>query len=469
MIIDNSKESTADVNTYDGHTDSSVSQSIFVTNVADEDTKAVARNIDTIKVVANKINEVVYIATTFEDTVKKVTDAKYNNKSATDILNEANTKFSADVLTQVANLNNLTNEIKTCSNLESAITSLDGMKAILTDLNANIANIQEVGGAIDNVNIVASLKAALDTTVLMQTELLAIYDRLNELQTIFNYLPEILQTYTYLVDLAKVRAKLKFTTEEYIDSLLKIGKNIESIITIALNVDDLVAVKTLLENAPNLLQTIKDELDTLLVTYQTQLTDTVTAGKRELEATVVDIKIEMGKILANLRASGGGGGTGGGVTTAEVLACIKQGVGVTINRDVINQTITINAESSTNIQAEDASVTITKSGDAVKIKANFTADNIKSANDIIKVSKNNNDVILTADLSAGLSEGNNITFNKVGNVIEISSTGGGNADTSINNFDVTKTWNPSVVTPDSKLVIAQEINGFNNTRTWVGI
>ena len=439
MIIDNSKESTADVNTYDGHTDSSVSQSIFVTNVADEDTKAVARNIDTIKVVANKINEVVYIATTFEDTVKKVTDAKYNNKSATDILNEANTKFSADVLTQVANLNNLTNEIKTCSNLESAITSLDGMKAILTDLNANIANIQEVGGAIDNVNIVASLKAALDTTVLMQTELLAIYDRLNELQTIFNYLPEILQSYTYLVDLAKVRAKLKFTTEEYIDSLLKIGKN------------------------------IKDELDTLLVTYQTQLTDTVTAGKRELEATVVDIKIEMGKILANLRASGGGGGTGGGVTTAEVLACIKQGVGVTINRDVINQTITINAESSTNIQAEDASVTITKSGDAVKIKANFTADNIKSANDIIKVSKNNNDVILTADLSVGLSEGNNITFNKVGNVIEISSTGGGNADTSINNFDVTKTWNPSVVTPDSKLVIAQEINGFNNTRTWVGI
>lgn len=467
MVIDNENNiQLSDVKPAE-HVDTSVSKSVLVTSVADADTQIVAQNIESVKTLANKITDVVYLANNIETKINSMLNKNYDGKSAVDIINTANTTFTKGMLNDISTASAISKEISSVASIRTAINKISNLEDIIIRIDNNLDVIERVGAITDDIVIVSTISAILETIVNMQQELLAIFEKLAELETIFHYLPQLLHIYTYLVDLGKAKAKLGFTDEEYLTNIIKVGKNIESMLTIAYNVDDLVAVKELLDKSPDILQNIKDEINTLLTTYSQQLDDKVTEGKKDLEDYVVDIKIEMGKILASIRA--GASGNTSGITIADVFANIKAGNGVKFTRDYINQLLTIDVENVVDITAKDSTIVISKNGTTIQLNVPFF-DKIKAKDKSISIEKDGDNILLSAPLDTSkFVAGDNISFDVSNNKLKISSTGGsgGTGTFSNDNFDeIVKDWNPDIVTPDNKLEISQTISNFNETINW---
>ena len=455
MVIDNETNASS-ISRVQSIQDTTVMNVVKVQNQADDATKIVADNIASINTVANKIDDVLYVANDFENKVNEILAKKYdkNTKSAIDVIVQANSRFSTQFLNDVNVVAQQADAIANVSNIQVAIQNLDRMKTTFSNLNDNLSTFVDVRGSIDNVNIVATMKDTLEKVVAIQDVLLALKDRLAELQTIYFYLPDLLQVYSWIVQYKKSQVKNGFTDDEFFTSVIKLIANLESLINLSVNVKDLLAVKKQLDNAPTLLQNIKDELANLEVQYAANLRDDFTNYKRELGVFVADTKIQIGELLGLLKGtisgSNTGGGTGGGTTVAAVLGNIKQGNGIAISRDLKNDTITI----SSNINEFD--IDTIKAGDNIKI--------IKRADGGITI----NNTLQEFDIKSAVKAGNNITIvdNPDGGIIINGQAGGtGGGDTEIGNFDIVAGWDTNINPSGSENPMV-EISGFGNVANW---
>lgn len=449
MIIDNNDVNKTDKSVITNHTDSSVNTVVRVQNVADDNTQIVAQNIVAVQEVANNIREVIYIANNFEKQANSILDKNYNGKSAVEILGESNTKFTDSVIRDLAKINTMTQDITRVSSMAQIIINVNGIKDVLTNLDNNLTSITRVGASVDNIADVVILKDAIQTIVDMKDKLIKIFDMINELHTIYNYLPELLQVYSWIVQYKKSQAINNFTDDEFFTSIIKLIANLEALINLSVNVKDLLAVKKQLDNAPTLLANIKAELATLETQYSANLRDEFINYKRELGVFVADTKIQIGELLGLLKGTISGsnsGGTGGsGVTIAEVLANIKQGTGITISRDLKNDTITIQSS----------------------IKE-FDIDSINAGTDIQIIKKADGGIIINNtqkefDIKT-IKAGNNITItDDIDGGITINGQAGGigGGDTEIGNFDIVKDWDTNLNPSGSENPMV-EIVGFGS-------
>ena len=449
MIIDNNDVNKTDKSVITNHTDSSVNTVVRVQNVADDNTQIVAQNIVAVQEVANNIREVIYIANNFEKQANNILDKNYNGKSVVEILGESNTKFTDSVIRDLAKINTMTQDITRVSSMAQIIINVNGIKDTLTNLNNNLTSITRVGASVDNIADVVILKDAIQAIVDMKDKLIEIFDMINELHTIYNYLPELLQVYGWIVQYKKSQAINNFTDDEFFTSIIKLIANLEALINLSVNVKDLLAVKKQLDNAPTLLANIKAELATLETQYSANLRDEFINYKRELGVFVADTKIQIGELLGLLKGTISGsnsGGTGGsGVTIAEVLANVKQGTGITISRDLKNDTITIQS----NIKEFDID-SINAGTDIQIIKkadGGIIINNTQKEFDI-KTIKAGNNITITDDIDGG------ITING-----QAGGIGGG--DTEIGNFDIVKDWDTNLNPSGSENPMI-EIVGFGS-------
>lgn len=449
MIIDNNDVNKTDKSVITNHTDSSVNTVVRVQNVADDNTQIVAQNIVAVQEVANNIREVIYIANNFEKQANSILDKNYNGKSAVEILGESNTKFTDSVIRDLAKINTMTQDITRVSSMAQIIINVNGIKDVLTNLDNNLTSITRVGASVDNIADVVILKDAIQTIVDMKDKLIKIFDMINELHTIYNYLPELLQVYGWIVQYKKSQAINNFTDDEFFTSIIKLIANLEALINLSVNVKDLLAVKKQLDNAPTLLSNIKAELATLETQYSANLRDEFINYKRELGVFVADTKIQIGELLGLLKGTiscSNSGDTGGsGVTIAEVLANIKQGTGITISRDLKNDTITIQSS----------------------IKE-FDIDSINAGTDIQIIKKADGGIIINNtqkefDIKT-IKAGNNITItDDIDGGITINGQAGGigGGDTEIGNFDIVKDWDTNLNPSGSENPMV-EIVGFGS-------
>lgn len=455
MIIDNDESKVSAKANPVNFSDTTVNQVIKVQNIADDNTKIVAQNIAAISEVATNIQKVIYVADTLDKKISSVIDKNYNGQSAVEVIDAGNTKFTASLIADIQKIDKLSNDITRVSSLSQVIISVNGIKAILENINKNMFSIQQTGASAEAITEVVNYLDAVKVINNMKDKLITIFDSINELHTIYNYLPELLQVYAWIVQYKKSQAKNNFTDDEFFTSVIKLIANLESLINLSVNVKDLLAVKKQLDNAPTLLQNIKDELNSLENQYSAKLEGEYTKYKRELGVFVADTKIQIGELLGLLKGtisgSNTGGGTGGGgATVAEVLGQIKQGSGIVISRDLKNDTITISSS------VEPFDIDTIKAGDNIKIikRADgcITINNTQEAFNI-KTIKAGANITITDDIDGG------ITIN--------GQAGGGlgGGDTEIGNFDVVAGWDTNI-NPSGNENPMVEISGFGNVANW---
>lgn len=452
MIIDNNESKVSAKANPMNFSDTTVNQVIKVQNIADDNTKIVAQNIAAISEVAANIQKVIYVADTLDKKISSVIDKNYNGQSAVEVIDAGNTKFTASLIADIQKIDKLSADITRVSSLSQVLISVNGIKATLENINKNMFSIQQTGASAEAIVEVVAYLDAVKVINNMKDKLITIFDSINELHTIYNYLPELLQVYAWIVAYKKSQQKNNFTDDEFFTSVIKLIANLESLINLSVNVKDLLAVKKQLDNAPTLLQNIKNELDSLENQYSAKLEGEYIKYKRELGVFVADTKIQIGELIGLLKAaisgSNTGGGGGGGATVAETLVAIKQGSGITISRDTKNDTITI----SSNIKEFD--IDTIKAGDNIKI--------IKRADGGINI----NNTLQEFDIKANVKAGNNITIvdNPDGGII-INGQAGGGGDTEIGNFDVVAGWDTNINPSGSENPMV-EISGFGNVANW---
>lgn len=453
MVIDN-EDKISSKSAVTNFTDTTVSNVVKVQNQADAATQIVADNIASVNTVANKINDVLYVANEFDKKVTEITTKKYanNTQSAVEVIENANARYSSKLLSDVEKVANIVDKIENVSDMSEAIQNLDALKSLFSNINNNLDVFINLNGCVDNVNIVATLKTTLEKVVDMQDVLYALKNRLSELQTIYYYLPDLLQVYSWIVSYKKSQATLKFTDDEFFSSVVKLIANLESLINLSVNTSNLLAIKTQLDNAPTLLQNIKDELSLIETQYKANLYDDFTAYKRELGVFVADTKIQIGELLGLLKGTISGsnqGGGGSGVTIAQVLANIKQGSGIVISRDLNNDTITIQS----NITEFD--INRIKAGNNITVdkdtSGNITINNSLKAFDI-KLIRSGKNITITDDVDGGI-------------IINGEAGGSSTANTEIGNFDEAKSWDTNI-NPSGTEKAMIELVGFANVANW---
>lgn len=456
MVIDNTKQSSdrqADALT--SYVDKTVSQVVVTQITADESARICADNIADIKAVANSITNILTQTKAFNENYTKLQNTMPNsNKKAIEVLDESIVKFNTALVLNINKVCEISTQINDLAKIKDTLTNLMTLERVMINLNDNLTTLVKLGANVDNIQTVAGLSANIEVIVQMQDKLIKLYDNINQLETIYFYLPDLLQVYSWIVQYKKSQQKNNFTDDEFFTSVIKLIANLESLINLSVNVKDLLAVKKQLDNAPTLLQNIKDELANLEVQYAANLRDDFINYKRELGVFVADTKIQIGELIGLLKASIGGSNTGGGgtggATVAETLVAIKQGSGITISRDTKHDTITI----SSNIKEFD--IDTIRAGDNIKI--------IKRADGGITI----NNTLQEFDIKSAVKAGNNITItdNPDGGIIINGQAGGvGGGDTEIGNFDVVAGWDTNI-NPSGTEAAMVEISGFGNVANW---
>lgn len=359
MVIDNKPQAESKKNNaLTNYVDSNVS---VVTRSMDTaispEVEIVANNIADIQSVANNITELLSQTKTFNTNYTNLTTANSNNKVPLDTIDTAVSTLTKDVLTSIEKVSQLANDITEVSTLSSTLTNVVAMNSLLTSVNDNIQVISDTGSAIDKVVIVSAMQNHIQQILGLETQLIAIFDTLGELQTIYNYLPELLAIYAWIKKFNEAKTDLGVTDSTIYQVMMDISLNLQKLLELNAISSELLEVKKLLENAPTLLQQIKDDLASIMTTYKAELKDDYDKYVRELKLLVADTKIFISDLLAMLAKYKG------------------QGTGATVGNLVAGNNILLNqvgdkTEISTLDFIAGDNIEITKDDASITIKAN---------------------------------------------------------------------------------------------------
>lgn len=372
MVIDNQpKAESKKNNALTNYVDSNVS---VVTRTMDTtvppEVEVVANNIAEIQSVANNITELLSQTKSFNTNYTNLTTANSNNRVPLDTIDTAVSTLTKDVLTSIEKVSQLANDITKVSSLNDTLTNVVAMNSLLTSVNDNIQVISDTGSAIDKVVIVSTMQNHIQQILAIEPQLTAIFDTLGELQTIYNYLPELLAIYAWIKKFNEAKTDLGVTDATIYQVMMDISLNLQKLLELNAISSELLEVKKLLENAPTLLQQIKDDLASIMTTYKAELKDDYEKYVRELKLLVADTKIFISDLLAMLAKYKGQGGTG--ATVGNLVA----------GNNILLNSVGDKTEIATLDFIAGENIEITKNDTSITIKANVDNTQIDGGTNI---------------------------------------------------------------------------------------
>lgn len=371
MVIDNQPQAEAKKNNaLTNHVDSNVSVTVrTMDTTVPPEVEVVANNIADIQSVASNITELLSQTKTFNTNYTNLTTANSNNKVPLDTIDTAVSTLTKDVLTSIEKVSQLANDITEVSTLSSTLTNVVAMNSLLTSVNDNIQVISDTGSAIDKVVIVSGMQNHIQQILAIEPQLTAIFDTLSELQTIYNYLPELLAIYAWIKKFNEAKTELGVTDSTIYQVMMDISLNLQKLLELNAISSELLEVKKMLENAPTLLQQIKDDLASIMTTYKAELKDDYEHYVRELKLLVADTKIFISDLLAMLAKFKG---QGGGATVGNLIA----------GNNILLKQLDDKTEISTLDFIAGENIEITKNDTSITIKANVDNTQIDGGTNI---------------------------------------------------------------------------------------
>lgn len=392
MVIDNKPQAEAKKNNaLTNYVDSNVSVTTRTmdTNVPPE-VEIVANNIADIQSVASNITELLSQTQTFNANYANLSTANSNNRVPLENIDTAVSTFTKDVLASIEQVSSIANNITEVSTLSSTLTNVVAMNSLLTSVNDNIQVISDTGSAIDKVVIVAGMQNHIQQILAIEPQLTAIFDTLSELQTIYNYLPELLAIYAWIKKFNEAKTDLGVTDSTIYQVMMDISLNLQKLLELNAISSELLEVKKMLENAPTLIQQIKDDLASLMTTYKAELKDDYEHYVRELKLLVADTKIFISDLLAMLAKFKG---QGTGATVGNLIAgnniLLKQ-----LDDKTEISTLDFIAGDNIEITKNDTSITIKANVDNTQIDGGTNIDGILTDIKDIRVNPNTTNTYL---------------------------------------------------------------------------
>lgn len=371
MVIDNQPQAEAKKNNaLTNYVDSNVSVTTrTMDTTVPPEVEIVANNIADIQSVASNITELLSQTQTFNANYANLSTANSNNRVPLDNIDTAVSTFTKDVLASIEQVSNIANNITEVSTLSSTLTNVVAMNSLLTSVNDNIQVISDTGSAIDKVVIVAGMQNHIQQILAIEPQLTAIFDTLSELQTIYNYLPELLAIYAWIKKFNEAKTDLGVTDATIYQVMMDISLNLQKLLELNAISSELLEVKKMLENAPTLLQQIKDDLASIMTTYKAELKDDYEHYVRELKLLVADTKIFISDLLAMLAKFKG---QGTGATVGNLIA----------GNNILLKQLDDKTEISTLDFIAGDNIEITKDATSITIKANVDNTQIDGGTNI---------------------------------------------------------------------------------------
>lgn len=392
MVIDNKPQAEAKKNNaLTNYVDSNVSVTTrTMDTTVPPEVEIVANNIADIQSVASNITELLSQTQTFNANYANLSTANSNNRVPLENIDTAVSTFTKDVLASIEQVSSIANNITEVSTLSSTLTNVVAMNSLLTSINDNIQVISDTGSAIDKVVIVAGMQNHIQQILAIEPQLTAIFDTLSELQTIYNYLPELLAIYAWIKKFNEAKTDLGVTDSTIYQVMMDISLNLQKLLELNAISSELLEVKKMLENAPTLIQQIKDDLASLMTTYKAELKDDYEHYVRELKLLVADTKIFISDLLAMLAKFKG---QGTGATIGNLIAgnniLLKQ-----LDDKTEISTLDFIAGDNIEITKNDTSITIKANVDNTQIDGGTNIDGILTDIKDIRVNPNTTNTYL---------------------------------------------------------------------------
>lgn len=392
MVIDNKPQAEAKKNNaLTNYVDSNVSVTTrTMDTTVPPEVEIVANNISDIQSVASNITELLSQTQTFNANYANLSTANSNNRIPLENIDTAVSTFTKDVLASIEQVSSIANNITEVSTLSSTLTNVVAMNSLLTSVNDNIQVISDTGSAIDKVVIVAGMQNHIQQILAIEPQLTAIFDTLSELQTIYNYLPELLAIYAWIKKFNEAKTDLGVTDATIYQVMMDISLNLQKLLELNAISSELLEVKKMLENAPTLIQQIKDDLASLMTTYKAELKDDYEHYVRELKLLVADTKIFISDLLAMLAKFKG---QGTGATVGNLIAgnniLLKQ-----LDDKTEISTLDFIAGDNIEITKNDTSITIKANVDNTQIDGGTNIDGILTDIKDIRVNPNTTNTYL---------------------------------------------------------------------------
>lgn len=392
MVIDNKPQAEAKKNNaLTNYVDSNVSVTTrTMDTTVPPEVEIVANNIADIQSVASNITELLSQTQTFNANYANLSTVNSNNRVPLENIDTAVSTFTKDVLASIEQVSSIANNITEVSTLSSTLTNVVAMNSLLTSVNDNIQVISDTGSAIDKVVIVAGMQNHIQQILAIEPQLTAIFDTLSELQTIYNYLPELLAIYTWIKKFNEAKTDLGVTDATIYQVMMDISLNLQKLLELNAISSELLEVKKMLENAPTLIQQIKDDLASLMTTYKAELKDDYEHYVRELKLLVADTKIFISDLLAMLAKFKG---QGTGATVGNLIAgnniLLKQ-----LDDKTEISTLDFIAGDNIEITKNDTSITIKANVDNTQIDGGTNIDGILTDIKDIRVNPNTTNTYL---------------------------------------------------------------------------
>lgn len=386
MVIDNKPQAEAKKNNaLTNYVDSNVSVTTrTMDTTVPPEVEVVANNIADIQSVASNITELLSQTQTFNANYANLSTANSNNRIPLDNIDTAVSTLTKDVLASIEKVSVIANDITEVSTLSSTLTSVVAMNSLLTSINDNIQVISDTGSAIDKVVIVAGMQNHIQQILAIEPQLTAIFDTLSELQTIYNYLPELLAIYAWIKKFNEAKTDLGVTDSTIYQVMMDISLNLQKLLELNAISSELLEVKKMLENAPTLIQQIKDDLASLMTTYKAELKDDYDHYVRELKLLVADTKIFISDLLAMLAKYKG---QGTGATVGNLVAGNNILLSQVGDKTEIS-TLDFIAGDNIEITKDDTSITIKANVDNTQIDGGTNIDGVLTAIKDIRVNPN---------------------------------------------------------------------------------
>lgn len=280
------------------HQDSTLPNGQVVTIEADNATKIVADNITAITSIAKNLSTILTQLRTFNDKYNGLlTELNYDGGTKTGIQVLESSLDLKNYLTQISDIaSNLTNILKV-ADLDSQIRQLSLLETDIKDIVNNLADIQKTAALTDYVANVSAISDDIIRIREIEDIIIALTNHIEQLNTIYNYLPQLLKLTQFVTQYLELQQNLGFSDDEYFNILNTISDNLTNILKVAGEIDTMVDISKRLDEFPDIIKNIDDELKDLAVRYQRELENGAKNLTDEFNKAVIDTRVRFQELI----------------------------------------------------------------------------------------------------------------------------------------------------------------------------
>lgn len=261
---------------------------------ADEATKIVADNITAITSISKNLSILLTQLQGFNTKYNSLLiDKNYDNFTKTGIQVLESSLDLKNYLTQISDIaNNLTNVLKV-ANLDSQILQLSLLENDIKEIVNNLIDIQKTAALTDYIANVSAISDDIIRLREIENIILALTHHIEQLNTIYNYLPQLLKLSQFVSQYLELQQSLGFTDERYFEILNSIADNLNNILKIAGEIDTMVSIANRLDEFPDLIKNIDDNLKDLATKYQKELENSAKNLTDEFNKAIIDVRVRF--------------------------------------------------------------------------------------------------------------------------------------------------------------------------------